>query len=204
MTLAGLFPLLSQSTQHQGLLELLKLGQASEQAVLLDSALPYCIGALRNDLRAPILVLVPRPDKARRVYEDLLVWCGEDAEVYQLPEGEMLPFERLMANDATTHGRIRVLAALLKLDENKRQLPPIVVASLAAISQKTLSKETLQDACHYITVGQHVNLGNLMERWQRMGYRVERAVEIPGTVSRRGGILDIYSLDHSYQSALNL
>ncbi|MBF8266999.1 MAG: transcription-repair coupling factor [Dehalococcoidia bacterium] len=42
-------------------------------------------------------------------------------------------------------------------------------------------------------MGQHVNLGDLMERWQRIGYRVERAVEIPGTVSRRGGILDVYS-----------
>ncbi|MBI4282590.1 MAG: transcription-repair coupling factor [Chloroflexi bacterium] len=205
MTLKGLFPLLSQSAQHRGLLELLKPGQATVQAVpspslrasLLDSALPYCVGALRGELNTPILVLVPLPERARRVYEDLLVWCGEEAEVYQLPEGETLPFERLMADDATTHGRIRALAALLNLNtdpsEAERQLPPIVVASLAAISQKTLARETFKAACHHVTVGQHVNLGELMGRWQRMGYRVERAVEAPGTVSRRGGILDIYS-----------
>ena len=194
MTLAGFFPLLSQSSNHEGLLELLKPGQASGKAVVSGSALPYWIGSIRNELNAPIILLVPRPDRAMRVYEDLLVWCGGDAEVYHLPEGETLPFERLMADDTTTHWRIRALAALSKLDGgNKRELQPIVVASLAALSQKTISRETLKDACHYITVGQSVNLSDLMERWQKIGYRVERAVEVPGTMSRRGGILDIYS-----------
>ena len=42
-------------------------------------------------------------------------------------------------------------------------------------------------------MGQRVNLNSLMRRWQSMGYRVERSVEIPGTVSRRGGILDVFS-----------
>lgn len=193
MTLKGLFSLLSQSKQHRSVLELLSPGQATVQAVLFDSALPYWIGALRDELNTPILMVAPRPEKARRVYEDLLVWCGEDAEVYQLPEGETLPFERLMADDATTHGRIRALAALMNLDNENRRFPPIIVASLAAISQKTLSKEVFHDACHYVTVGQRVNLSDLMNRWQEMGYRVERVVENHGTVSRRGGILDIYS-----------
>ena len=193
MTLKGLFSPLSQSAQHRGLLELLGPGQAAVQAVLLDSALPYYVGALRSELNSPILVLTPRPERARRVYEDLLVWCGEEADVYQLPEGETLPFERLMADDATTHGRIRALAALINLDGENRQLPPIVVASLAAVSQKTLSKETFKAACHHVAVGQRVSLSDLMDRWQKTGYRVERAVETPGTVSRRGGILDIYS-----------
>jgi transcription-repair coupling factor (superfamily II helicase) len=192
MTIEGLFPLLSQSTQYRGLLDLLRPDQATGQVVLLDSALPYCVGGLRNELYIPILVLVPRPERARRVYEDLLMWCGEEAQVYQLPEGETLPFERLMADDATTHERIRTLAALLNLDVENHRPPPIIVTSLAAISQKTLAKDIFQASSHYVTVGQKVNLGDLLDRWQKMGYRVERAVEVPGVVSRRGGILDIY------------
>ncbi|MDP6494736.1 MAG: hypothetical protein QGI09_04825, partial [Dehalococcoidia bacterium] len=204
MTLAGLFPLLSQSTQHQGLLELLKPGQAMGQAVLLDSALPYWLGALRPALNIPITVLVPRHDRARRVYEDLLVWCGNHAEVYQLPEGETLPLERLMADDATTHGRICALAALLNLDEDRHQIPPIVIASVAALSQKTLSKEVFQAACHYVSVGQRINLGNVLERWQAMGYRAGPVVEVPGMVSRRGGILDIYSPGAQFPARIEL
>ncbi len=193
MTLAPLLSLLSQSSNHEGLLGLLKPGQPNGRAVLLGSALPYWIGSLRNDLNIPIILLVPRPDRAIRVYEDLLVWCGGDAEIYHLPEGEALPFERLMADDTTTQRRISALAALSKFEEGNSELAPIVVASLTALSQKTISRKTLNDACHYVTVGQRVNMSDLMEQWQKIGYRVESTIDIPGTMSRRGGILDIYS-----------
>ena len=191
MSLEGLFPLLSQAPQYRGLLDLLGRGEAGGRLVLPDAALPYCVGALRKELKVPVLIAVSRPERARRLHEDLLTWCGEDARVYPFLEGETLPFERLMADDATTHGRITALSALLRPDGQHGE-PPIVVASLAALAQKTMSRETFQASCHYVTVGQRVNLGALMERWQRTGYRVARAVEIPGTVSRRGGILDIY------------
>ncbi|GAI99039.1 unnamed protein product, partial [marine sediment metagenome] len=32
----------------------------------------------------------------------------------------------------------------------------------------------------------------LLSRWEAMGYRVESMVEVPGTISHRGGIVDIY------------
>ena len=33
---------------------------------------------------------------------------------------------------------------------------------------------------------------NLINRWQKIGYKLESIVETPGSISRRGGILDIY------------
>ena len=44
-----------------------------------------------------------------------------------------------------------------------------------------------------MAVGQRVDLNALLNRWQAMGYRVEPSVEAPGTVSRRGGIVDVFS-----------
>ena len=193
MALSDFFTLLSRRERHQDLIKLLKPGGgAAGHAVMLDSAIPYYVAALRSQINAPILMLTPRPERARQVYEDILVWCGEDADVYNLPEGETLPFERLMADDATTQGRIQALSALLAPDAESRRTPPIVVASVAAISQKTLARRAFQDACHHLAVGQRVDLADLMGRWQRMGYRVEQTVDAPGAVSRRGGILDIY------------
>ena len=140
----------------------------------------------------PILVLVARPERARQVHSDLLVWCGEDGEAYQFPEGETLPFERLMADDASTHGRIRTLDAITR-PKGESSLPPIVVASVAAVTQKTLERSAFESSRHRIAVGQRVDLNTLLNRWQTMGYRLERAVEIPGTASRRGGIVDVFS-----------
>ena len=140
----------------------------------------------------PVLALVARPERARELHSDLQVWCGDDGEVYQFPEGETLPFERLMADEASTHGRIRALEALAGPGQESSP-PPIVVASLAAIAQRTIPKDIYESTRHSVAVGQRVNLNALMRRWQSMGYRVERSVEIPGTVSRRGGILDVFS-----------
>ncbi|MDE2860984.1 MAG: transcription-repair coupling factor [Chloroflexota bacterium] len=194
MPLSGLFSLLSKSTQHRRLIERLrKPPSESSQAVLLDSAVSFYAGALRDELQAPVLLLTARPARSRRLYEDILVWCGEDAAVYHLPEGETLPFERLTADDATTHGRIRALAAMAGADPKSNSMPPIVVASLAAVAQQTMSRSALLEASHEITVGQRVDLAQLLDRWQQLGYRNEQAVEVPGTVSRRGGILDVFS-----------
>ena len=147
---------------------------------------------MRHDLGVPVLALTARPERARQVHSDLTVWCGEDGEVYQFPEGETLPFERLMADDASTHGRIRTLEALLRTGEES-PLPPVVVASVAAAAQRTIARGVFESSRHRVAVGQRVDLNALLHRWQTMGYRVEPSVEVPGTASRRGGIIDVFS-----------
>ena len=37
-----------------------------------------------------------------------------------------------------------------------------------------------------------------MSKWEAMGYQTENLVEVPGTMSRRGGILDIYPPNSDY------
>ena len=194
MPLSGLFSLLSQSDPHRQLVEQLrKRNHVSARTVLLDSALAFYAGGLRDALNAPVMVLTARPARSRRLYEDMLVWCGEDSAIHHLPEGETLPFERLTADDATTHGRIRALAALAAADLDGSSKPPVVVASVAAVAQRTIARSVLLESSHSISVGQRVDLAGLLERLQRMGYRTEQAVETPGTVSRRGGIIDVFS-----------
>ncbi|MBI2856186.1 MAG: hypothetical protein HYX93_05000, partial [Chloroflexi bacterium] len=168
MSIQGLLPLLSLSPQYRSLVELLGQRKARGHLVLLDSALPYCAAALRKNLGIPVLVLTARPERARRLYEDLLVWCGEDSAVHQFPEGETLPFERLMADEATTHTRIATLEAMLDAKDGQRR-PPLVVASLAAVAQRTLARERFEEARHHVSVGQRVNVGALIQMWHRMG-----------------------------------
>ncbi|HSW58316.1 MAG TPA: transcription-repair coupling factor, partial [Dehalococcoidales bacterium] len=49
-----------------------------------------------------------------------------------------------------------------------------------------------KSACHLIKNGSEIEPLSLMRRWQEMGYQVENLVEVPGTISRRGDIIDIY------------
>jgi transcription-repair coupling factor (superfamily II helicase) len=69
------------------------------------------------------------------------------------------------------------------------------VASGYAVAQTTLAPEVFRKAAHGLQVGGPVNVEALLKRWVQMGYEPVPAVEMPGTFSRRGGILDVWSPD---------
>ena len=74
----------------------------------------------------------------------------------------------------------------------KERLPTLVVASAEAIVQKTLSPSKFRSTSHKIGVGMQAAPFDLLSKWQRMGYRLEATVDVPGTISHRGGIIDIF------------
>jgi transcription-repair coupling factor (superfamily II helicase) len=47
-------------------------------------------------------------------------------------------------------------------------------------------------AVHTIKQGIDIEPAGLLRRWQAMGYQPENLTQVPGTVSHRGGIIDIY------------
>ena len=189
MNLQALFQLLESVPQYQSLCDSLERGRGAK-AQLLSEATPYVVGALWKKLGLPLLLLVPKPEEARRLYDQLVTWCGED-DLLHFPETETLPFERLVSDMATVHQRVRILASLQETAEDPAK-SPLIVASVAALSQTTIDRETFVSSCHQLTKGQHMDLESLLAQWHRMGYQFDRAVEVPGTVSRRGGIVDIF------------
>ena len=176
----------------------MRSGQAVQQVAALDAARPLLISALRHQLSVPILVIVPRPEDARKLQDYLLSYLGEDAPVHLVPEPDVLPFERLVADAATNNQRMLALHALgewraaASPGADGVGRPPLVVASVSAALKRTLSAEGLAAATHTIQRGQKVRLGELFTKWVDLGYQREEGVEIPGTFSHRGGIVDVY------------
>ena len=199
MSLEGLFSLLRSAPQYRGLLASLEEGRgATAQAI--GNGLPYLLSCLHGDLEAPLLVLTPRPEDARRLQDQLLTWCAADVPVLQFPEADTLPFERLVPDAATVHQRLSALSTLL----GSSIRPPIVVSFIAAAAARTLAKHAVVHATHTLRKGERIDLDETLSRWMRMGYRFERAVEVPGTVGRRGGIVDIYPTGSSMPSRIEL
>ncbi len=71
-----------------------------------------------------------------------------------------------------------------------------MVSPASAVVSKTLSQSDFSNAYHTIKTGMDIDLLQLMGRWQDIGYEVESTVEVPGTMSRRGGIVDIFPVYH--------
>jgi transcription-repair coupling factor (superfamily II helicase) len=143
----------------------------------------------------PVLVATAQPEKAKNLYEQLLTWCGASA-VRLFPEPEGLPYERLATDNTSEIERLQVLSALANLPStgNESAQAPLIIASAPALMQKLLSHADFISASHTVKAGTEVEPFGLLARWQALGYRLESSADVPGTVSHRGGILDIYPL----------
>ena len=80
----------------------------------------------------------------------------------------------------------------------------VIVTSVAALIQRTVAYETFTLACDILKVGQRVQTDALLQSWIDIGYTPEAAVEVPGTLSRRGGILDVYPPNQAWPARIEL
>ena len=199
MSLTGLLQLLKEDPAYRRLAEDIASGRMAHEIEASDSARPCIIAALWHHRRSPVLAIVPRPEDARRLCDNLLTYLGGEAPVYLLPESEVLPFERQVSDAATNNQRMLALAALLWSQSGTTNgrpgdggAPALVVASAAAALRKTISPEKLAKAWHTLRVGDAIRLSELFSLWVDLGYQRDDGVEVPGTFSHRGGIVDIY------------
>jgi len=166
--------------------------QNSKTVVCLNSARSYIVAALYKKLQIPVLFVTAQPEDAKKLQEQLDSWCGEKS-VYIYPELDILPYERLTPDMATEMERIRVLSMLAEYSENKKSIsPPLVVTSAQALMSQTTAFSDFLASQKNIKVGLSIKPFDLLEDFQRKGYRLENIVEIPGTMSHRGGIIDIF------------
>jgi transcription-repair coupling factor (superfamily II helicase) len=69
---------------------------------------------------------------------------------------------------------------------------PIIVTSVFALMQPTMSPGDMAHAMQRVKVGERVNLRGLLEHLVDLGYESVAQVDAPGQFSRRGGIVDFY------------
>jgi len=160
--------------------------------VVLDAAKPYLLAAMYKSLRLPVLVVTAQPETAKKLHEQLLSWC-HCRQVRLFPEPDALPYERLASDAATELDRVQVLTSLVTCAPGESGADvPLVVASGQAVMGKTPLHGDFISACHTIKLGMNVEPFRLLSRWEAAGYRMENMVEVPGTMSHRGGIIDVY------------
>jgi len=159
--------------------------------VLLDAAKPYLIAALYHHWRRPVLVVTARPERSKKLSEQLSAWTSADVRTF--PEPDALPYERITSDPTTELERVKVLSMMVGGEKGaKTEEPFLVVASAPALMTKTVSFRDFAAACGEIKVGMDIEPYQLLRHWAAIGYQTEGVVEIPGTMSHRGGIIDIF------------
>jgi len=93
MNLSCLLSLLKEMPSYRQLVDELSIVKGDRKASILDTAKPYLIAALYEELDLPIMVVTGQPESARKLYEQLRAWCSPSAELHRLPELDFLPYD---------------------------------------------------------------------------------------------------------------
>lgn len=194
MNLSPLLTLIKAIPSYQQLLKELSDDKAAPSLIVLDAAKPYSIASLYTEIASPCLAITAQPQNSKKFYDELQTWCPVSTPVCLFPEPDALPYEDLASDITTVLGRLQVLAALTFWEKTtpNNQKPPLIIASALAVASKTIAPIDFASACHTLQTGTSIEPLQLLAKWEAMGYEVEELVEIPGTVSRRGGIVDIF------------
>jgi transcription-repair coupling factor (superfamily II helicase) len=175
-----------------------KTGKPVDTSVI-DAAKPYLISALYLSRQKPMLVVTAGPEQSRWLYEQLANWLMSD-RIKLLPEPDSLPYERVATDTSSEQERLQVLAALADVKTGVNQ--PLVVASAAALMHPTMPRCEFIAAYHLINPGIDIEPLQLLNKWRRLGYRLDSVVEMPGSMSHRGGIIDIFPPTSDYPARL--
>ena len=199
LDLTQLLHLIEEMTAYRQLVDELRQPGGSTGVVVLDAAKPYLIAALYQSRRLPMLIVTAQPENSKKLYEQLLTW-SDATRLKLLPEPDALPYQRIASDISTELERIRVLSVLVNNEPMAEA--PLVIASAPAFMQKTAWYSNFTSAGHSIKLGMNIEPFYLLSRWEAMGYQVENMVEVPGTISHRGGIVDVYPASSSLPARL--
>ena len=189
LDLNQLLLLIQETPAYRQLVAKLQQTNGSTRVTVLDAAKPYLIAALYCSLRRPMLVVTAQPENCRKLHEELLNWrASTQAKLF--PEPDALPYQRIASDTSTELERVQVLSALV--NNELASEAPLIVASAPALMQKRTPYRDFAATYHSLKLGMDVDPFTLLSRWQAMGYRMENIVEVPGTISHRGGIIDVY------------
>ena len=168
---------------------------AAVKAVCPDAANAFFITAIAARFRSSILAVAPNPDYAVRMADQLETWLAtdSDAQVVLFPESESVPFERYEPDRNATQARIAALQQILQPPQPASSRS-IVVASIHALSQRTLDRDAWAAASDIVETNQQLDINSTIRRWSDAGYSMETTVDYPGAMSRRGGIIDIFPI----------
>jgi transcription-repair coupling factor (superfamily II helicase) len=148
-----------------------------------DAAKPFVASLLARVSGRPILVVSDGLKSQEACFNDLHTLLPG---VQFYPAWETLPHEDVLPHADTIADRLRVLTNLNA---------PVTVASVQALMQRTFAAEFFLSLRKEIHLGQTIELQQLLDTLEELGYHAEYQVTDPGDMAKRGGIVDFFPID---------
>jgi transcription-repair coupling factor (superfamily II helicase) len=144
---------------------------------------------------APVLVVVSDNKAAEALHASVIEACEltgaiDASQVLMLPAHDVLPFENLSPHSEIQETRA---ASLWKICATKSNTPRLVIAPLESACMRLFDRDYYSALALDLRVGEEHLPEMLVEHMLSVGYTRVDVVEMPGQVTIRGGIIDVYS-----------
>jgi transcription-repair coupling factor (superfamily II helicase) len=156
---------------------------------LAGSLRPVAIAAHVARTSRPVLVITPRQDTADALCHTLAQLLPQTSQPSIWAAADPLPYEQMPHDPALAARRSSVLGQLLDTDSP----PAVIVTTVRALMTTVRTPDSFARDVLRLSVSDRVDDARLLRRLVDAGYVIEPQVEGPGTASRRGGILDIFT-----------
>ncbi len=166
----------------------LRAGHSATLDGVWGSSCALAAAALARHARGPLIVVCPHPGDIDELVDDLANFTA--AEVDTFPAIESLAAPRA-AVDEVFGERLRLLKRLA----TTAVAPPIVVTCIQALLQPVPARAELARHTRTLRVGEQCEPAELVRWLLAGGIHNTSAVELPGEVAARGGIVDLFALD---------
>ncbi|MDQ3043760.1 MAG: hypothetical protein M3R06_01225 [Chloroflexota bacterium] len=171
---------INEAIETRSRLTVVDLPSAARSAVL---------AAALEQLSRGTLIIVSRGDRAESLGAEINEYLPQNRQCEVWPAPEALPYEQLPFDLGIASRRVLLLDRLCNPD---RLNPAIIVASVHGLTQLLLEPEDLRANRRQISVGDRVDISELVSWATTRGYQFSPLVQEPGAVARRGGIVDIF------------
>jgi transcription-repair coupling factor (superfamily II helicase) len=143
----------------------------------------------------PCVIVVADNKAAEALHAAVLAACEltgalTPEQVLRLPAHDVLPFENLSPHSDIQEQRA---ATLWKIASQRESTPRLVIAPLEAACMKLFPRDFYRALALHLRVGEEHLPEMLIEHLLSVGYIKVDVVEMPGQVTIRGGIIDVFS-----------
>lgn len=168
------------------LLAALDSGQLVQAYHMNQSARALMAAWLWNQTGKNVLIVSQDDIIADDIWDDLVTFIGRDKARY-LPDYEILPYE-----ERSPHYSIRA-TRMICLQQSLDPAPAVYSLSIRALTRYLPSRHLLERQIFSLVRGMEITPEELTTRLFNMGYEHEYQVTKVFQMSRRGGIMDIFS-----------
>ncbi len=153
------------------------------------------IVALHKKIKGPLIYIIAHADQAHVILDELNLWAPEIQPLF-FAEPPALFYEKLPWGENIRWDRIRTLSSLAnKWIPTYKEKPEIslVITTVKAMMTRTLPRREFLTNCQQIQIGKTINLDAFLKKCVFIGYEGKDIVTTPGQISRRGGIVDVWT-----------